>query len=42
MIIFQTFQGLENFQNIFQTFQGFVRTLVDTPNDVTATPHHHN
>jgi len=27
MIIFQTFQGLENFQNIFQTFPGSVRTL---------------
>ena len=27
MIIFQTFQGLENFINIFQTFPGSVRTL---------------
>ena len=28
MIIFPTFQGLENFQNIFQTFPGSIQTLV--------------
>jgi len=27
MIILQTFQGFENFPNIFQTFPGSVRTL---------------